>query len=147
MCNVVATQASKALLDVVLLFLRQRCAFSNVHILHAMISTCILKAEPPDCHARRAGLWEFPSQPAAAGASEWERAAALDAYLARLLPGVALGGAALLERRSLGEVVHIFSHIRMTICVERRVVQVPPHGCACACVYYVRSATCSAASE
>ena len=110
------------------------------------ICPCHQRAEPPDCHARQAGLWEFPSQPAAAGASERERAAALDAYLARLLPGVALGGAALLERRSLGEVVHIFSHIRMTICVERRVVQVPPQVCTCACISYVGSRTCSATS-
>jgi hypothetical protein len=77
-----------------------------------------------------AGLWEFPSQPAAAGAGRRERAAALDALLARLVPGVPTAGAAVARRANLGEVVHVFSHIRMTLRVETRLVEAR----ACACI-------------
>ena len=81
----------------------------------------------------RAGLWEFPSLLAGKGASAAERAAALDAYLARLVGcWGALRGAPVLESADAGELVHVFSHIRMTICVRRRVVAAPVRSpCAC----------------
>ena len=90
--------------------------------------------------AMRAGLWEFPSLLPDKGASTAERAAALDAYLARLVAcwgalgicGARLGTTAVLEDANAGELVHVFSHIRMTIRVRRLVVAVPVRSpCAC----------------
>ena len=67
-----------------------------------------------------AGLWEFPTVPVPAGAGPAERRAAVDAHVGRLLgrplpgsPGAPAGR--VLRRASVGEVVHVFSHIRMTL--------------------------------
>jgi A/G-specific adenine glycosylase len=68
-----------------------------------------------------AGLWELPLTPVAADAPPAARRAALDALLERLLgarPGGAGSALAVEERRPLGEAVHVFSHIRMTMRAE-----------------------------
>ena len=69
-----------------------------------------------------AGLWEFPSQAVAAGASQEQRRAAVDALLERIL-GATLQASRVGERRHLGAIVHIFSHIRMTLQAERLVLE------------------------
>jgi len=51
----------------------------------------------------------------------------VDALLARLLPGAPTAGAAVARRADLGEVVHVFSHIRMTLRVETRLVEARAH--------------------
>lgn len=73
------------------------------------------------CHFA-AGLWEFPSVTVPAEASEKERRAEVDALLDRLL-GAGRPHLEVQERRHLGSIVHIFSHIRMTLQVERLVVK------------------------
>jgi A/G-specific adenine glycosylase len=68
-----------------------------------------------------AGLWELPLAPVAADAPPAARRAALDALLERLLgarPGAAGGVLQVEERRPLGDAVHVFSHIRMTMRAE-----------------------------
>ena len=84
-----------------------------------------------------AGLWEFPSLAAAKGASAAERTAALDGYLTRLVSCWGLGlfrnpqhctrllYTCVLEDVHAGELVHVFSHIRMTIRVRRLIVAAP----------------------
>ncbi|BDA41049.1 Adenine DNA glycosylase [Coccomyxa sp. Obi] len=69
-----------------------------------------------------AGLWEFPSVTVPANAIEKERRSEVDSLLDRLLEG---GSASLRmqERKQLGSIVHIFSHIRMTLHVERLVLK------------------------
>lgn len=74
-----------------------------------------------------AGLWEFPLQPVDAEAGDGERRGAMNELLQGLL-GVDLSSSdgnelKLLERKSLGQVVHVFSHIRMTMHVEKVVLQ------------------------
>lgn len=78
-----------------------------------------------------AGLWEFPSVPVPSDAAPSATKTAVDAHVALLL-GEALpransdaGEAAqpssslrLLRRAPVGDIVHIFSHIRMTLAVE-----------------------------
>jgi A/G-specific adenine glycosylase len=82
-----------------------------------------------------AGLWEFPSVPVAADAGANVARAAVDAHV-ELLLGEALpegktskgesgetrapapSSLRLLRRASVGDIVHIFSHIRMTLAVE-----------------------------
>jgi len=82
-----------------------------------------------------AGLWEFPSVPVNAGGEgdPAARRAAVDAHVARLLgrpinvvKGEDGGGAhpPPLRRAPVGEITHIFSHIRMTLAVEH--VRLPP---------------------
>ena len=70
-----------------------------------------------------AGLWEFPSVTVPAEASEKERRADVDSLLDTLL-GAGRADLQVQERRHLGSIVHIFSHIRMTLHVERLVVKV-----------------------
>lgn len=81
-----------------------------------------------------AGLWEFPSiaVPAAeAGKTSLSssRRAAVDDHVSRLLSGVSLPSEdnatasptspyKLLRREAIGEIIHVFSHIRMTLRVE-----------------------------
>lgn len=114
---------------------------------------CEALAQPGTLKYERAGLWEFPSLAAGAGAGAAERAAALDAYLARLVgcwgllnlspasnpsPNrdaqhpTGLPSTCVLEDGHAGELVHVFSHIRMTIRVRRLVVAAPvrsPRAC------------------
>ena len=83
----------------------------------------------------RAGLWEFPSLAADEGVSAAERTAALNAYLARLVGcwgslrdpqhPTRLPPTCVLEDSYAGELVHVFSHIRMTIRVRRLIVAAP----------------------
>lgn len=88
-----------------------------------------------------AGLWEFPSVAVSAAALAEKvkktspassRRAAVDEHVSRLLGGVSLPSGddasasspspsssyRLLRREQLGEIVHVFSHIRMTLSVE-----------------------------
>lgn len=88
-----------------------------------------------------AGLWEFPSVPVRAGADAAARRAAVDAHVARLLgwplpergeasivktEAGADAPARLLRRAPVGDIVHIFSHIRMTLAVEHARVALAP---------------------
>lgn len=71
-----------------------------------------------------AGLWEFPSVSVAAEASADDRRQALDS----LLDDMGLGGVVgrswrVVHRRDVGSVMHIFSHIRMTLHVEHLLVE------------------------
>ena len=59
----------------------------------------------------------------AAEASEKDRRKEMDGLLQRLL-GTELSTGETLERKSLGSLVHIFSHIRMTLHVEKMALQV-----------------------
>jgi hypothetical protein len=65
-----------------------------------------------------AGLWEFPSQSVEADSSLEQSRDAMDTYLREtaLLP---LEPRSVAGRAYLGEIVHIFSHIRMVLRVER----------------------------
>lgn len=69
-----------------------------------------------------AGLWEFPSAAVASDSDEASRRSAIDALLSRLLEGNA-SGLKVKERASMGSIVHIFSHIRMTLHAERLILQ------------------------
>jgi A/G-specific adenine glycosylase len=104
-----------------------------------------------------AGLWEFPLQPVGAEAGGGEVRGVMDAYLeellgARLVAGGEEGGGGggggeegaeggggapalrVVLRQAAGEVVHVFSHIRMTMVVENIVLQgeLPPQPAAAA---------------
>lgn len=65
-----------------------------------------------------AGLWEFPTVPVASDASKSARQNVVDTLLARLVAGEF----DILERVEVGEYVHIFSHIRQMMLVERMVI-------------------------
>lgn len=69
------------------------------------------------------GLWEFPGVPVGKAAGSSQRRAAIDALLDE---GLGLGEwrKLMVERRSLGSAVHIFSHIHMTMHVETLILQV-----------------------
>jgi adenine-specific DNA glycosylase len=71
------------------------------------------------------GLWEFPSTAVPADASPKARSKATDTFLEETL-GLEGWRDQVLERRGLGAITHIFSHIRMTMHVERLVIQVLP---------------------
>ena len=86
-----------------------------------------------------AGLWEFPSVAASLVAPEGtcppsSRRAAVDDHLSRLLGGVSLPSEndasaspyKLLRREAVGEIVHVFSHIRMTLRVEHVRLEISP---------------------
>ncbi len=75
-----------------------------------------------------AGLWEFPGVAVPAEASEKDRRKQTDGLLQRLL-GASFSEGEVLQRQSLGSIVHIFSHIRMTLHVEKVVLTV-----SCACI-------------
>ena len=70
-----------------------------------------------------AGLWEFPSVTVPAESSKKERRVEVDSLLDTLL-GAGRADLQVQERRHLGSIVHIFSHIRMTLHVERLLVKV-----------------------
>ena len=80
-------------------------------------------ADKPDKCRAGAGLWEFPAVkvPADANAAECRRS--IDRLLEGPL-GVPLAEEHVVSRQGLGEVVHIFSHIRMTMRVEHIVLKV-----------------------
>lgn len=63
-----------------------------------------------------------------ADASEKERRAELDSLLDQLLEG-GRADLPMQERRHLGSIVHIFSHIRMTLHVERLVLKASTSAC------------------
>lgn len=71
------------------------------------------------------GLWEFPAKLTDPETNEAERRDMLDGYLEEDL-GVPLseGGLEIVDRRHLGEVTHTFSHIRLTLGVERLLLKV-----------------------
>lgn len=79
-------------------------------------------------HAERnlvacAGLWEFPLKLVDADASRAE----CRQQIAELLEGAlgrVLATEQLVERRALGEITHIFSHIRLTMRVEHIKIKV-----------------------
>jgi len=84
-------------------------------------SKFILVKRPPG--GLLAGLWEFPLQHVDADASSKDIQSTMDKYLTENLH-VRFGKAdstlklKLKKRKSLGQVVHVFSHIRMTMVVE-----------------------------
>lgn len=67
-----------------------------------------------------AGLWEFPLQHVDASASTKEIQSVLDSYLTETiqLPYLSSETIRVMERNQLGEAVHVFSHIRMTMVIE-----------------------------
>ena len=65
-----------------------------------------------------------------AEASEKERRTEVDSLLDTIL-GAGRADLQVQERRHLGSIVHIFSHIRMTLHVERLVVKVSSGPCLC----------------
>lgn len=67
-----------------------------------------------------AGLWEFPLQHVDASASTKEIQSILDSYLTETiqLPYLSSEAIRVMERNQLGEAVHVFSHIRMTMVIE-----------------------------
>eukprot|EP00884_Botryococcus_braunii_P007159 jgi/Botrbrau1/16444/Bobra.0142s0040.1 len=69
-----------------------------------------------------AGLWEFPSAAVENEAGASGRRRAVDSQLDTLFGEDGWRGL-VVERKSLGSVVHIFSHIRMTMHVERLLLQ------------------------
>ena len=60
-----------------------------------------------------------------AEAAERDRRKQMDCLLLKLL-GPSFSEGEVLQRQSLGNIVHIFSHIRMTLLVERLVLKVCP---------------------
>lgn len=71
-----------------------------------------------------AGLWEFPSTPVAVQASAEDRRQTVDTLLEDLGLGGVIGSAwRVVHRRDMGSVVHVFSHIRMTLHVEHLLVE------------------------
>jgi hypothetical protein len=78
-----------------------------------------------ECNLCCEGLWEFPSTAVPADASPKARSKAIDAFLEETL-GLEGWRDQVIERRGLGAITHIFSHIRMTMHVERLVLQVLP---------------------
>lgn len=70
-------------------------------------------------------MWEFPGVAVPAEASERDRRKQMDSLLVKLL-GHSFSEGEVLQRQSLGNIVHIFSHIRMTLLVERLVLKVGP---------------------
>ena len=82
-------------------------------------SKFVLVKRPPG--GLLAGLWEFPLQHVDANASSKDILSTLDKYLTENLHLDFRKGDGILklkERKSLGQVVHVFSHIRMTMVVE-----------------------------
>lgn len=76
-----------------------------------------------------AGLWQFPLVELGAGEGAGEGQEAVDVLLAGLVPGLHAeskdrSAPVLVSRRALGDVVHVFSHIRMTIRAEHVLVAV-----------------------
>lgn len=67
-----------------------------------------------------AGLWEFPLQHVDASASTKQIQKVLDSYLTETiqLPYLSSETFQVKERNQLGEAVHVFSHIRMTMVIE-----------------------------
>ena len=70
-----------------------------------------------------AGLWEFPGVKVAADASVAECKCKVDRLLEGPL-GIPLAEEHVVSRQAVGQVVHIFSHIRMTMRVEHVVLAV-----------------------
>lgn len=77
-----------------------------------------------------AGLWEFPLITVDASSSKSAKMDAIDGLLVKNgveytceLQEKKEGALILVERKNLGEVVHIFSHVKMTMHVERMVLQ------------------------
>ncbi len=70
-----------------------------------------------------AGLWEFPAVKVAADAGKADCRRAMDKLLEGPL-GVSLAEEHVVSRQSLGDVVHIFSHIRLTMRAEHIMLQV-----------------------
>jgi A/G-specific adenine glycosylase len=81
------------------------------------------RGPPRSSSAHDVGLWEFPATTVPEGTSDKMRRSAIDGLLSRLLER-GPSGLPVKERRQLGSIVHIFSHIRMTLHVEKLVLQV-----------------------
>ena len=65
-----------------------------------------------------AGLWEFPLRAVKQGASLTNRQSVVDTYLNDLGVVPSNGTLKVKSRKVLGDIVHVFSHIRMTMHVE-----------------------------
>lgn len=88
----------------------------------ALQQTSVLITRRPET-GLLAGLWEFPNDVVAAKSRKGEKEAAVDAKLAAIFPeqsGAWLGG----RPRHFGSLVHVFSHINMTLHVFARDVDV-----------------------
>lgn len=89
--------------------LRSPCEYARLH--------------EPGAFGLRAGLWEFPAVKVAADAGKPESRRAINRLLEGPL-GMPLAEEHVVSRQALGDVVHIFSHIRMTMRAEHIVLQV-----------------------
>lgn len=69
-----------------------------------------------------AGLWEFPSVEVAKEADSSMRRKAVDGFLKQSF-GLDPRKRNIILREDIGEFVHIFTHIRLSICIELLVVQ------------------------
>lgn len=69
------------------------------------------------------GLWEFPLKLVDAETSKAGCREQMEELLERPL-GVALAAEHIVERRALGEITHIFTHIRLTMRVEHIKIKV-----------------------
>ena len=95
----------------------------SLHIVISTLSTVCIKKGPESERCQCAGLWEFPGVTVSAEASETDRRKEMDDLLQQLL-GTELSTGEVLQRQSLGSIVHIFSHIRMTLHVEKMAIKV-----------------------
>ena len=95
----------------------------SLHIVISTLNTVCTKKGPESERYQCAGLWEFPGVTVSAEASETDRRKEMDDLLQQLL-GSELSTGEVLQRQSLGSIVHIFSHIRMTLHVEKLAVKV-----------------------
>ena len=76
------------------------------------------------CSATIAGLWEFPLKLVDADTSRAECRKQMEVLLEGPL-GLALAAEHIVEWRALGEITHIFTHIRLTMRVEHIRIKVP----------------------
>lgn len=93
-----------------------------------------------------AGLWEFPLKLVDTDASRSQCKQRIEELLEGAL-GQALAAEHVVERRVLGEITHIFTHIRLTMRVEHikikvRLAPMPITGCAlyriiCSCTEFI----------
>ena len=65
----------------------------------------------------QAGLWEMPLQLVESNCSKEQREEVMTLYLNKVLD-LHLADKKILNRRYLGQIVHVFSHIRLTVQVE-----------------------------
>ena len=84
---------------------------------------CLVRYPAPRIHLMCAGLWEFPSKKCLLDSPE--HLSVFDEVMGCVLgSGHAKSSTCIFDRQRLGDVVHIFSHIHMTMHVELLNLQV-----------------------